>query len=153
MVLHMRPFGFAAALLLSVPTQIGAQPAPAPAQMGAQPTQIELEAALLAHHVRIVTFPMRCRNGPARGCMKPPKAVKVRNYDCQARDAEVAGGPILFCRVTYIQSGGSLAHVQSIDECLPLRSREWDSAEGGGPRLAWEVALVDAAGRCPGGRA
>ncbi|HEY5721342.1 MAG TPA: hypothetical protein VIT45_03380 [Allosphingosinicella sp.] len=121
---------------------------PSPAQAAAQPTHAELEATLLAHQVRILSY-LTCR--PARsGCIKPPKRIKVRNFDCQASGTDAEGGPILFCRVTYIHSGGSMAHVLSKDECVPLRQRPEGPIDG--QPLAWEVALVDAAGRCPGGR-
>lgn len=133
--------GLAAALL-----------SPAPIPPGAQPAQADLEAALRAHYVRIVSYPVHCRNGPARGCLKPPKAIRVRNYDCQATGTDSKGGSILFCRVTYIHKGGALADVKSPNECVPLRASEVSSIDDGGPELAWEVALIDAKGRCPGGR-
>ncbi|HMJ93640.1 MAG TPA: hypothetical protein VK472_06040 [Allosphingosinicella sp.] len=124
-------------------------PLPAQAQAAAQPSQIELEAALLAYQVRILSQ-LTCR--PARrGCIKPPKRIKVRNYECQASGIDPEGGPILYCRVTYMHSGGSMAHVLSKDECVPLRQRPEDPIDGP-PPIAWEVALVDAEGRCPGGR-
>ena len=133
--------GFAAALL-----------SPASIQDGAQPTQAELEAALLAHDIRIVSYPLPCRDGPVRGCLKPAKAMRVRNYDCQARGADAKGAPILFCRVSYIQKGGALANVRWRDKCVPLRARAVETDDGTGTRLIWEVALIDAVGRCPGGR-
>ena len=131
--------GLAAALL-----------SPSPAQAAAQPTQVKLEAALLAYQVRILSY-LACR--PARrGCIKPPKRIKVRNYDCQTSGTDADGGPILFCRVTYIHSGGSMAHVRSNDECIALRAKEAVSTDGGAAGRVWEVALVDTKGRCPGAR-
>ena len=127
-----------------------ASTSPSPAQAAAQPTQAELEAALLAYQTRILSY-LTCR--PARrGCIKPPKRIKVRNYDCQASDTDADGGPILYCRVTYIHSGGSMAHVRSNDECVALRAKETDSTGGGAAALAWEIAPVDTKGRCPGAR-
>lgn len=110
--------GLAAALLAS-----------APIPTGTQPSQAELEAALRAHYVRLAAHPMACRNGL---CLKPPKAIKVRNYDCQATGADAAGGAILFCRVTYIHKGGSLAYVKSPNECVPLRARAAAGGTGAG---------------------
>src|SRR5690348_5726149 len=95
----------AAAVLLSA--------SPSQAQAVAQPTQIELQDALRAHFVRIVSYPPACRNGPARGCLKAPKRIAVRNYDCQASGTDAQGAPISYCRVTYKQVGGSLADVLS----------------------------------------
>ena len=116
---------------------------PASAQAGAQPTPAEIEAALLAHQVHILSY-LTCR--PARsGCIKPPKRMKVRNYDCQATGTDKDGGPVQFCRTTYIHSGGSMANVLSRDECIALRAR---GAEAGG----WEVAMVETKGKCPGAR-
>ncbi len=131
--------GLAAALLSS-----------APIPPGAQPNQAELEAALRAHYVRLAAHPMACRKGV--GCLKPPKAIKVRNYDCQTTGTDAKGGAILFCRVTYVHKGGSLAHVKSPNECVPLRASEVSSIGNGGTALAWEFAMIDSKGRCPGGR-
>ena len=139
MVRAMHCAGFAAALL-----------SPAPIPPGTQPSQAELEAALRAHYVRLAAHPMACRKG--LGCIKPPKAIKVRNYDCQATGTDAKGGSILFCRVTYVHKGGSLAHVKSPNECVPLRASEVTSIDNGGTELAWEFALIDSKGRCPGGR-
>lgn len=141
----LRRFHFAglAAALLS--------PSLAQAQVQPQPTQIELQDALRAHFVRIVSYPPACRNGPARGCIKAPKRIEVRNHDCQASGTGTDGLPILYCRVTYKQVGGSLAGVLSRDECVPLRWREVGPA-GGVTRIVWEVALVDHKGKCPGAR-
>ncbi|MBV9932162.1 MAG: hypothetical protein JO013_14630 [Alphaproteobacteria bacterium] len=118
----------------------------APVPPAGQPTRAEVEAALLAHQVRLAAHPLACRKG--LGCLVPPKAIEVRDYDCQTIDADAKGAPILFCRVTYIHKGGSFAHVKSPNECVPLRAR--DAAATDQP--AWEVALVDAKGRCPGAR-
>lgn len=139
MISAMPIAGLAAALLQS-----------APIPPGTQPSQAELEAALRAHYVRLAAHPLACRKG--LGCLKPPKAIKVRNYDCQATGTDSKGGPILFCRVTYIHKGGSLAHVKSPNECVPLRASEVTTIDHGGTGLAWEVALTDSKGRCPGGR-
>jgi hypothetical protein len=117
----------------------------APVAPGAQPTRPEIEAALLAHNVRLAAHPLACRKGL---CLVPPKAIEVRDYDCQTTGTDAKGGPILFCRVTYIYKGGSFAHVKSPNECVPLRAR--DATTTGQP--AWEVALVDWKGRCPGAR-
>ena len=134
--------GLAAALLSSVP--VHAQP------VQPQPTQAELEAALLTFHTRIATHPEACRR--AGGCFKPPKAIKVRDYDCQATGTDSRGGPILYCRVTYVHKGGTLATVKSPNECVPLRSTGADPVLDGENRSAWTVALVDFEGKCPGAR-
>jgi len=134
------PFAALAAALLS----------PAPIPPGIQPSQTELEAALLAYNVRLAAHPLACRKG--LGCIKPPKAIKVRDYDCQARGSDAKGDPILFCRVTYVHKGGSLAYVKSPNECVPLRASEMTTIDDDGTRLAWTVAIVDAKGRCPGAR-
>jgi hypothetical protein len=127
--------GLAAALLSS-----------APIPPGTQPSQPELEAALLAHNVRLAAHPMAC---PRKSlCLKPPKAIKVRNYDCQATGTDSNGGAILFCRVTYVHKGGSLDTVKSPNECVPLRA----TGATGGTGLAWEFAMIDSKGRCPGAR-
>jgi hypothetical protein len=131
--------GLAAALL-----------SPSLAQAPAQPTHAELEAALLAHQVRILSY-QNCRPR-TRGCIKPPKRVKVRNYDCLATGTDADGGAILYCRATYSHSGGSLAGVRWTDKCVPLRAIEAIVAEDGRTRLNWEIALVEAKGRCPGGK-
>jgi hypothetical protein len=107
---------------------------------GSQPDQTQLEAALLALQVRIATHPMACRKGSA--CIKPPKAIRVSDHDCQVRGTDPQGGALLYCRVTYKHKGGSLAHVKSPNECVALRENEH----------GWEVALVDTRGRCPGAR-
>jgi hypothetical protein len=133
--------GVAAALLSS-----------APIPPGSQPSQAELEAALRAHYVLVFTYPTQCRSGRAPGCMKPPKAIKVRNYDCQATGTDSTGGSILFCRVSYQHKGGALAYVTYPDRCVPLRASKAASIDNGGTGLAWEVALMEAKGRCPGGR-
>jgi hypothetical protein len=143
MVFAMNFAGLTAALLsaASIPATIPA---------GTQPSQAELEAAIRAHYVRLAAHPMACR---ARvGCLKPPKAIKVSNYDCQVTDTDPKGGSILYCRVTYTHKGGSLAYVKSPNECVPLRASEAISTDTGGLVLAWEVALVDSKGRCPGAR-
>lgn len=129
--------GLAAALLSS-----------APIPPGTQPSQADLEAALLALQVQIAAHPMACRKG--LGCIKPPKAIKVRNYDCQTTGTDSKGGAILFCRVTYVHKGGSLASVKSPNECVPLRAHELTTLDE--TELVWTVALIDAKGRCPGGR-
>lgn len=123
-------------------------PAPARAQpVEPQPTLAELEAALLAHHSRIVT--LAC--GMAKGCYKPPKAIKVRNYDCQATGADPRGQPIIYCRVTYVHKGGTMATVKSPNECVPLRAPRAEVGVDATQR-AWQVAMVDHKGKCPGAR-
>jgi hypothetical protein len=118
----------------------------APVPPGGQPTRGELEAALLAHKVRLAAHPLACRTG--LGCLAPPKAIEVRDYDCQTTATDAKGRPILFCRVTYIHKGGSLAHVKSPNECVPLRAADATATDQPG----WEVALIESKGRCPGAR-
>ncbi|NML04207.1 hypothetical protein [Sphingomonas sp. G-3-2-10] len=118
-----------------------------------QPHQPGLEYALLQHEIRVVTYPEECRGArPAASCIKPPKRIKVRNFDCQTRGADAKGEPLLYCRVTYIRAGGSLANVQSNNECVALRSYEVDGVEHGSTYTDWRVALVDTKGKCPGAR-
>jgi hypothetical protein len=97
----------------------------------------------------MAAHPLACRKGV--GCFKAPKAIKVRNYDCQARGTDSKGGDILYCRVTYVYKGGSFDTVKSPNECLPLRATEAAMIDGEGT-LAWEVAMVDHKGKCPGAR-
>ena len=132
-----------AAALLS-PPPVRAQP------VQPQPDQAELEAALLALHVRIATHPDACRR--AKGCFKPPKAIKVRNYDCQTSGTDSRGEPLLYCRVTYVHKGGVLDTAKSPNECVPLRWKEVDPVFDGRSRRVWEVALVEREGKCPGAR-
>jgi hypothetical protein len=122
-------------------------------QSGPRPSQQDLELALLAHEIRVVTYPEECRGArPAASCIKPPKRIKVRNFDCQATGTDAKGQPLLYCRITYIRAGGSLANVQSNNECVALRSYEVDGAEHGSVYDLWRVALVDTKGKCPGAR-
>jgi len=129
--------GLAAALLSS-----------SPIPPGTQPSQAELEAAIRAHYVVLASHPAACRKNL---CLKPPKAIKVSNYDCQATGTDPKGGAILFCRVTYVHKGGSLNTVKSPNECVPLRASGATTGNGG-TGLAWEFAMMDSKGRCPGGR-
>lgn len=148
----------AAALVSTAPVQ--AQPGeaapqvasrqPAPIPPGAQPDQVELEAAIRAHYVVLAAHPLACRKGSV--CLKPPKAIRVRNYDCQARGTDSKGGALLYCRVTYVHKGGSFDTVKSPNECIPLRAYEATTTDNGANALAWEFAMVDSEGRCPGGR-
>lgn len=150
--------GLAAALLSSAAIQAQPgqarpedySPPSAPIPPGAQPDQLALEAAIRAHYVRLAAHPLACRKGV--GCLKPPKAIKVRNYDCQARGTDAKGGELLYCRVTYVHKGGSFDTVKSPNECVPLRAYEVTTIDNGGNELAWEFAMVDSKGRCPGGR-
>jgi hypothetical protein len=124
--------------------------APAQAQpVQSLPTQAELEGALLALHVRIATHPEACRR--AKGCFKPPKAIKVRDYDCNATGTGPRGEPILYCRVTYVHKGGTLATVKSPNECVPMRAMDVPVVDGPTQR-GWEVAMVDHERKCPGAR-
>ncbi|HEX6374577.1 MAG TPA: hypothetical protein VFZ91_02545 [Allosphingosinicella sp.] len=134
------PFAAAAAAMLSS----------APIPPGALPSQAELEAALLAYNVRLAAHPLACQKG--LGCIKPPKAIKVRDYDCQTRGTDAKGNPVLFCRVTYVHKGGSLDHVKSPNECVPLRASEMTTIDDDGTKIAWAVAMIDSKGRCPGAR-
>ncbi|MET1109916.1 MAG: hypothetical protein ABWX67_00170 [Allosphingosinicella sp.] len=154
-----RPLAALAAALVSA-APIQAQPGqavspahsrrPAPIPPGAQPDPFELEAAIRAHYVVLAAHPLACRKGSV--CLKPPKAIRVRNYDCQARGADSKGGDLLYCRVTYVHKGGSFDTVKSPNECIPLRAYEATTIDDGGNALAWEFAMVDSEGRCPGGR-
>jgi len=122
----------------------------APIPAGAQPDQLALETAIRAHYAQLAAHPLACRKEV--GCLKPPKAIKVRNYDCQARGTDAKGGELLYCRVTYVHKGGSFDTVKSPNECVPLRAYEVTTIDNGGNALAWEFAMVDSKGRCPGAR-
>lgn len=115
-----------------------------------QPTQAELEAALLALHLLAASHPDACRM--AGGCYKPPRAIRVRDFDCQATGTDAKLGPILYCRVTYVQRGGELDKAKSANECVPLRATDEETVLENGSRRVWEVAQVDREGKCPGAR-
>lgn len=144
--------GLAAALLSTAPVRAQSTGSDwdsvpsAPIPPGAQPDRLELEAAILAYQRRLAAHPLACSG--RSGCLKAPKAIKVKDHDCQARGADSKGGEILYCRVTYSHKGGSLAHVKSPNECVPLRSVRPESGTG----LAWHYALVNREGKCPGAR-
>lgn len=157
MVREMLCAALAIALLRSAPAQAQpgqsaslATPLPSVAiPPGAQPSLTELEAALLAYNRRLAAHPQACSK--RAGCIRAPKAIRVRNYDCQARGTDSKGGDILYCRVTYSFKGGSFDTVKSPNECVPLRATEAAMIDSEAP-LAWEVAMVDHKGRCPGAR-
>ncbi|HEX9965317.1 MAG TPA: hypothetical protein VGB04_10090 [Allosphingosinicella sp.] len=151
----------ALALVSLWPAPIAAQPgqavtletplAAAAIPPGAQPSLAELEAALLDYNRRLAAHPLACRKGV--GCIKPPKAIKVRSYDCQARGTDSKGRDILYCRVTYSFKGGSFNTVKSPNECVPLRAiGTAGTIDGERTELGWELAMVDEKGKCPGAR-